>query len=408
MKTMIVVDDEYLVRVGIRETIDWNAHDILIVGEAANGRAGLELIERLQPDLVISDVKMPLLDGVELVKAVQAKGIDLAVVILSGFKDFDFAKGALENGATEYLLKPIDNDELVAAVRRAIAKLDLRRYRAKRAAVAESELPAIRKALFEALVRESADAALSTRLADAGIVVPVPGRLIYGAIDAAETYLDPAAHAAALIALASMTAGSAAASTLSLAEREFFILTPETLDDGTWEARLRDVLIRFEHGYSDIVSLSVSRPYGSIAEIACVYADARTAAKNKFFPAVSTISTPSAAKTPWKPLVIRTLELIARDYDKNLTVRSVTETLLVSESYLLHTFKRETGVTFNECLTNYRILTSKRLLLQNTYKVYEIAAKVGYSDEKYFSTVFKKIVGMTPSDYADKGGTRDR
>lgn len=408
MKTMIVVDDEYLVRLGIRETIDWHALDIEIVGEAANGRAGLELIERLKPDLVISDVKMPLMDGVELVKAVQTKGIDLAVVILSGFKDFDFAKGALEHGATEYLLKPIDNNELVQAVGRAAAKLDERRNQIKRAAVADIELPAIRKALFEALVKVPAAATLATRLEGAGIRIPVSGRLIYGTIDAAETYLDVAAHAAALTALSSLTAGTAADSTLALADRDFFVLTSETLDDETWETRLRDVLTRFEHGYSDIVSLSVSAPYATLFDIAGAYADAKTTAKNKFFPAVSTVSTPAAAKTPWKPLVSRTLELIARDYDKPMTVRSVTETLLVSESYLLHTFKRETGATFNECLTNYRILTAKRLLLQYTFKVYEVAAKVGYSDEKYFSTVFKKIVGMTPSDYADRGGGNSR
>jgi two-component system response regulator YesN len=77
MIKMIVVDDEYLVRRGIRETIDWAKYNIEIIGEADNGKRGLKLIKDLRPDIVISDVKMPVMDGVELVKEIQKAVIDV-------------------------------------------------------------------------------------------------------------------------------------------------------------------------------------------------------------------------------------------------------------------------------------------------------------------------------------------
>ncbi|MFH0993175.1 MAG: response regulator [bacterium] len=404
MKTMIVVDDEYLVRVGIRETIDWEAEGFQIVGEAAHGRAGFELIERLNPDIVISDIKMPVMDGVELVKAIKAKNLDLALVILSGFKDFDFAKGALEHGATEYLLKPIDNKELIAAVHRAGAGLDRIRERDRKAAVADRELPAIRQSLFAAMIRGESIVDVKKRLEAAGIVFPPVGRVIYGTVDDRDTFVDPATYATALDRLAKEFTTLTESSLFCRFDDRFFLIVP--IIDSIWENQARVAVNRYEANQPASVSIGLSGPFAGWESFAEAYQAARRAATNKFFPALSTVQTSSETDAPWKPLVIRAMAMIARDYAKNLTVKKVTDELYVSESYLLHTFKENTGVTFNECLTNYRILSAKRLLLENRYKVYEIAGMVGYSDQKYFSSIFKKSVGMTPTEYVERNSGR--
>jgi len=403
MKTMIVVDDEYLVRVGIRETIDWEAEGFRIVGEAANGRAGYELIERLHPDVVISDIKMPVMDGVELVKAIKTKNLDLAIVILSGFKDFDFAKGALEHGATEYLLKPIDNRELIEAVRRAGAGLDRIRERDRKAAVADAELPAIRQSLYAALVRGDAVADAENRLAAAGIVFPPSGTVIYGTVDGRDAFADATDYASTVDRLAGAFAAFTKPALSCRFDHGFFLIVP-TQKETCWEDRAREAIKRFESDRSDIVSIGLSAPFSGLCGFVEAYNAAKRAATNKYFPALSTVQTSAQTDAPWKPLVVRAMAMIARDYAQNLTVKKVTDELYVSESYLLHTFKENTGVTFNECLTNYRILTAKRLLTQNRYKVYEIADMVGYSDQKYFSSIFKKCVGMTPTEFVTRNG----
>lgn len=127
MYKMIVVDDEYLVRTGITETIDWNKYDIEIVDTAQNGKVGLEKIELHHPDIIISDIKMPVMDGLQLVEALYERNYDGIIIMLSGYNDFEYAKGTLERGVFKYLLKPIDNDELIDIVVKAREKLKKRR-----------------------------------------------------------------------------------------------------------------------------------------------------------------------------------------------------------------------------------------------------------------------------------------
>lgn len=116
MYKMLLVDDEYLVRKGISETIDWNSYDIEIVATAVNGQDGLEKVETYHPDIIVSDIKMPVLDGMGLVSTLYDKNYDGIIIMLSGYNEFEYAKTTLEKGVFKYLLKPIDNDELVSVV----------------------------------------------------------------------------------------------------------------------------------------------------------------------------------------------------------------------------------------------------------------------------------------------------
>jgi two-component system response regulator YesN len=105
MKRILIVDDEYLVRLGLKTTIDWEAHGYVIAGEAANGRDALELFEKTGPDVILTDIKMPIMDGLELTRAVKAKNRKVRIVILSHYDEFAYAREALSAGAFRYILK---------------------------------------------------------------------------------------------------------------------------------------------------------------------------------------------------------------------------------------------------------------------------------------------------------------
>ncbi|NLG69405.1 MAG: helix-turn-helix transcriptional regulator, partial [Firmicutes bacterium] len=90
---------------------------------------------------------------------------------------------------------------------------------------------------------------------------------------------------------------------------------------------------------------------------------------------------------------------IAEHYAEDVTVRDVAAHLQVSESYLMHLLRENVGLTFNECLTAYRMMMAKKMLREGKYRVYEIAERVGYSDPKDFSQVFRKHTGLLPSQY---------
>ena len=126
MDRVVVVEDETMARKGIILTIDWSALDCVIVGEAANGEEGAELVKRLSPDLVVTDVKMPRMDGVEMITKLRAEGCQARFIILTAYSDFKYAQSAVKLGVSDYLLKPLKDGDLEQAVTRIIAQLEER------------------------------------------------------------------------------------------------------------------------------------------------------------------------------------------------------------------------------------------------------------------------------------------
>ena len=116
MIRVMLVDDEVIVRRGICESIEWKKYDVCIVGEASNGVAALEMLPEVAPDIVITDIRMPLMDGLEFSKRLKEQKEDVKIIILSGYEDFIYAKRALQLGANDYILKPISNEEIIAAI----------------------------------------------------------------------------------------------------------------------------------------------------------------------------------------------------------------------------------------------------------------------------------------------------
>ncbi|MFW5972297.1 MAG: response regulator transcription factor [Bacillota bacterium] len=116
MLKMVIVDDEAIIRKGIRSSIDWQNYDINIIAEAANGIEALQKIIQIKPDIVIMDIRMPQLDGLEVCKKIKKELPELEIIILSGYDEFAYAQKAIELGVADYLLKPFGADELVDIV----------------------------------------------------------------------------------------------------------------------------------------------------------------------------------------------------------------------------------------------------------------------------------------------------
>ena len=126
MITMIVVDDEYYLRLGIKELTDWNEIGVELVGDAGNGEDGLKLALELEPDIILMDIRMPILNGLELMGKLKEYKLKSAVIVLSGFNDFEYAQVAINHGALAYLLKPIDKQQLVETVAKVVESLKQR------------------------------------------------------------------------------------------------------------------------------------------------------------------------------------------------------------------------------------------------------------------------------------------
>ena len=116
MLKVLVVEDEEMIRKGIVLAVDWAALDCVVVGEAANGEEALEAVERYHPTLIITDLKMPKLDGIQMLEKLRERGNQAYVIILTAYDSFSYAQSALRLGAVDFLLKPFHDGELEEAV----------------------------------------------------------------------------------------------------------------------------------------------------------------------------------------------------------------------------------------------------------------------------------------------------
>ena len=121
---IILVDDEEEVRKSIIRKIDWTAVGFAVVGDAENGEDALEKIENLEPDVVLTDIRMPYMDGLTLAERIRQKYPSMKIVIFSGYDDFEYAKQAIKLNVTEYILKPVNVEELTAILKRIKTNLD--------------------------------------------------------------------------------------------------------------------------------------------------------------------------------------------------------------------------------------------------------------------------------------------
>ena len=154
MYKLLIVDDEPLVQVGIKSMLDWSTLDVEITGTAANGEAALKLIEQQLPDIVITDIKMPILSGLELVRICRERYGSLpAFLILTSYEDFAMAKQAISYQVTDYLVKlELDASMLETSVRRAIALINKSKAPTVKGRTDFSHAGALRERFFIRLV----------------------------------------------------------------------------------------------------------------------------------------------------------------------------------------------------------------------------------------------------------------
>jgi len=108
MIKLVIVEDEDLLREGLVHYVDWTSLGYEVVGEAANGKDGLDIVRMTKPDIVITDIRMPIMDGITMTELLKEQDENIVVVIISGYDDFGYARRALKLGVSEYIMKPID------------------------------------------------------------------------------------------------------------------------------------------------------------------------------------------------------------------------------------------------------------------------------------------------------------
>ena len=351
MLKIILVDDEEISLKCITETINWNELGFEIVGTAKDGAAAFELYKKHLPDIIITDISMPRISGLDLVKKIREISDTAQFIILTAYPVFEYAQEAINYTVSSYLTKPFKNSDLIEALNNIKKKL----AKETDAAVSvNSQTPALSEGEIENLLE-----AMYNR----------DENKAYGIIN---DYFDSCCKLpSASLEIVRDSIGQA----ITILVREF--IGSNTLAYDIFGKELKPFL--------DLQS------YTSLAEIQEYVTQILNTTFNSpyIYPYINA-----------SPLVRNAITYIMENYREKISTATAAKVLFISSEHLMRSFKSETGYTFSEYLTNYRITAAKRLLKSNKYKIYEVCNMVGYSNIIYFNKIFKKVTGHNPSYYS--------
>lgn len=408
MKKILIVDDEYLVRVGIRSFLDWEQHGYTLVGEAADGESALEKIQQLHPDIVLTDLKMEGMDGFALIAASKKRWPHLQFVVLSSLDDGENVKTAMKLGASDYIFKLTTKpeelltilDELPCAVPDAPMETMVRK---NRSGIKWQLIRNAAQAFYPdrtGLQNEFQQLGLSTDFSRPYWVL----LLQLGSED------SPADQSAPLVkyALENMAEEIFAAEcngevynftgNLLLAVLQQKELTPEDLAGRAEKAFAR--LYEYAQRYLGVgLQGALSTGGCGMEQLSALVECCRRTLR---IPGGAQPGQLCLTRGEMRPEIAAVCRSLEEDPAQELNVRDAARQCHMSESYFSHLFKKETGVSFVDFVNRQRIRRAARLLESSDLRIGEIAAQVGLENPNYFSVLFRKWKGESPQEYRQR------
>ncbi len=407
---VFLADDEIVIREGIRESFPWDETPYTLVGEAPDGEMALPMIRDTNPDIVITDIKMPFMDGLELCRTLHEQMPWIGVVVLSGYDEFEYARQCIQLGVREYLLKPINASDLREVLDKVSAQIKTERKNLEHAASLRARMGGDGKLLKEKLIGslfsdesvvEDAKDVLD-QLRSLGCPVPAPW---YVVVDAAFTPTESGQEAAA--ALAESSGGIVSVSDSRNGTRLFIL--GDTAEDAeergyAYATSLvreleRSGCEKIRVGIGEIVNTpeQIFQSFRTARHIRHLLAD-RTEDQAMIF---GVREMGEVAEDEKMPSVISEAKVYMSQHFTNpsLMLQDVAKEVGMSNSRFSTVFSQQTGQTFTEYLISLRLGKAKELLRTTGMKNAQVAQEAGYNDSHYFSYIFKKNTGMTPSEY---------
>lgn len=482
MYTLLIVDDEEIEREGMAQFIPWDSYEIKVVSTARNGAEGLEKIAKFRPDLAIVDIKMPVMNGIEMIRQAKEQYPDMTFVVLSGYGDYEFTSQAMELGVRHYILKPCNESKMIPVLNKAFAELEEARKKNARSEKLETEArllkPYAREQLFRDLLLGKAQASSGARQlvdelgGEQRMVLLLDFRLKCG-FDSLERYVvgnmlgDLLPDGTLLmttgvdrdvLVLADAMAESSVETAVQVLKKEFkrFETLP-MLSSASRTGTLAELSVLFRQAQellqlnmdenepallrpsrnaalpetvNEIFDLEALRQTGSYEELLqeLAFSFAKMEAKDyrpqqrqklcelawkllfedKAAPEDSLPAWADALTAAWNHPQpdARSREIFLAIYENlpepEFSLQTIAQQrLFMSEDHLRRIFSQMTGNRFSAYLEHCRITQARRLLeFQPDMKISRLAELVGYPlDGQYFSKVFRKICGVTPTEY---------
>lgn len=362
--TAIIIDDEPFIRDVINALGHWDELEIDVVGEASDGVAGIELVKQLAPDIVITDVKMPRLDGLGLAAELNTYDNPPQIIIVSGYDDFELVRQALKCGVSDYLLKPIKEDELNEQLAACTAE----------AAARERRLSIRRKWAPNPDYGKWLD---DFRLAQKQI-----GDLLHGS--------DIAALAERFEQLAESTSSAGG--------------LPETIH--CYYALMEQLQQYASENGSSVKELCGEKGFGYVFGTGDDIKEALGHVCRLYCAAATEVQRRARQRGRLDMGLVK--KYIDENVDKNLSLQLVSDHFHVSREYLSRSFKAEYEVSFSEYLFSRRMERARELIVDYRVPIKDAWQMLHFVDQTHFYKCFKRYFGKAPGEMRAKSSFDNR
>lgn len=531
MKKVMLVDDEILIRENIRDCVDWEKEGFTYCGDASDGEVALPMIEQLMPDILITDIKMPFMNGLELSTIVRQRMPNIKIIILSGHDEFEYARSALRIGVEEYCLKPVTSTDIIRLLHTVSDKIDQERLELQRIEKLQQKESDQVSLSHEKLLGDLCSGMISTMdaihtasslsinlvaryyavvLSDircldnstsiAAEIVREVENLLYKQVESHCSPLFYKRNRTEMVWIFKGESKEELQQSLTKLHNEYkgnveqLIACTIAIGTGSIQNRLQGVHLSFldaeedkywrrqsqqnSRAFSEAIGMTLDHTafldrnrfleflkLGSLSQLEPFlhpFTDKlqtvhwQSSLYGYYILNDLTLEVFRAAKEMYRTVEIseetlvqcqqrigiirsreeacdylvklaehfwlwrtesmdRYAEMITqvKDYlhhnfdNDNLSLQEAAKHVRVSPSHLSKVFSQETGQTFMSYLTNTRIRKAMELLQSTNHKSYEVANRVGYNDAHYFSNLFKKVTGMTTTEYRKQGQLKE-
>ncbi|WP_426450137.1 response regulator transcription factor [Paenibacillus sp. S-38] len=390
MFTIMVADDEASVREPVCRLLA-RMEGVDRVLEAGDGREAMQLLQGHPVQLVITDIRMPAVDGLELAGHIRSTYPETEVYVLTGHAEFDYARTAVQHGVADYLLKPLSKKKLEE-----IYSTSYGRYRQRREV---RQVDAIRnRALLEKRIHDLLhDVPLPDF--DRGLIPPYEKIVLVSFSTKDLQSLGEASVRYFIRGCAEEAFNRLGPAVVCVEDRlvTIVLFSPQA-DKSGWEREVKDTAVWME----EKLRVPVKTGYGGctvdIKDLSLMYI--RSMAALGF----TELSRRGDAGAKLAPVVRALLGYVHREYAGAALLTDFAQNHQINPNYLSNLFHQETGMTYSQYLTQHRLNASKRLLRETQLKIYEVCERVGYKDPAYFSRLFKTVEGQSPNDYRASAG----
>ena len=354
MKKVLIVDDEYLLREYVKCSVEWDRLGLSIAGEAEDGREAVEKAEKLRPDIMIMDINIPFMNGLEVSRRVKEILPDTQILILTAYGEFEYAREAIQFGAVSFLLKPLDPAELEKELENAARKID---------SSISLEQQSIREVMCD---------------------------LPYSA----QEFLT-------------LLRGRKYEEAYAVIDRSFALFEERQMSRQTVSYVTMDILVNFTGYLSELgveISEKMSEEMAQMNQLACT-APAQEVKDRLLAILEETVAPLEQRLVPsGRKKVSEAKRYIEENYWQTETgLNQIAEKIGVNPSYLSNIFKKEYGCSLSRYLIRVRMEQGRKMMEETPdITVMEVAELVGYSDAYYFSKSFKSQYGITPSKYLEE------